>query len=148
MSNKEYTAEGIVEYFEGLVEYMRKLGYEDPRDKRIAELESDKSTLQQSLSNACGRIEELEAAKELQYEIMELKNQEIEELEMLLNEYKDAECRAVKLHGEALTHIEELKHVLGAIENGIRFEWEDHTGEVSSGVEKLINNWKEKRDAG
>ena len=44
--------------------------------------------------------------------------------------------------------IEELEHVLGAIEHGIRFEWEDHTGEVSSGVEKLINNWKEKRDAG
>ena len=112
MSNKEYTAEGIVEYFEGLVEYMRKLGYEDPRDKRIEELESDKSTLQQSLSNACGRIKELEGAKELQYEIMELKNQEIEELEMLLNEYKDAECRAVKLHGAALTR-------LGALEAAI-----------------------------
>ena len=42
VSNKEYTAEGIVEYFEGLVEYMRKLGYEDPRDKRIAELEADR----------------------------------------------------------------------------------------------------------
>jgi hypothetical protein len=38
MSDKEYTAEGIVEYFEGLVEYMRKLGYEDPRDKRYKEL--------------------------------------------------------------------------------------------------------------
>jgi hypothetical protein len=31
---------GLVEYFEGLVEYMKTLGYEDPRDKRIAELEA------------------------------------------------------------------------------------------------------------
>ena len=35
--------EGIVEYFEGLVEYMRKLGYEDPRDKRIEELEEQRN---------------------------------------------------------------------------------------------------------
>jgi hypothetical protein len=39
VSDKEYTVEGLVEYFEGLVAYMRKLGYEDTRDKRIRELE-------------------------------------------------------------------------------------------------------------
>jgi len=59
-----------------LIEYMRKLGYEDPRDKRI----------------------------------------------------------------------DEMGKLIAAIEHGIRFEWEDHTGEVSSGVEKLINNWKEQND--
>ncbi len=32
---------GIVEYYEALGEYVRGLGYEDPRDKRIAELEAE-----------------------------------------------------------------------------------------------------------
>ena len=38
--SKHISTPGIVEYFEGLVKYMRKLGYEDPRDKRIEKLEA------------------------------------------------------------------------------------------------------------
>ena len=41
----------------------------------------------------------------------------IESLQALLNEYKDAECRAVKLHGEAEARVKELEALL-AIENG------------------------------
>ena len=62
MSNKEYTAEGIVEYFEGLVEYMRKLGYEDPRDKRIAELEGRLLNIERA---TLPLIESLNKAEEL-----------------------------------------------------------------------------------
>lgn len=53
--------EGIVEYFEGLVEYMRKLGYEDPRDKRIAKLEADLSKFITQDNAKLIRIRELEA---------------------------------------------------------------------------------------
>jgi hypothetical protein len=38
------------------------------------------------------------------------------ELETLLDEYKDAECRAVKRHGEALTRVAELKALLRVAE--------------------------------
>ena len=36
----------------------------------------------------------------------------IESLQALLNEYKDAECRAVKLHGEAEARVKELDDLL------------------------------------
>jgi len=42
----------------------------------------------------------------------------IEALESELNEYKDAECRAVKLHGEALTRIKELESTIADLRQG------------------------------
>ena len=38
---KDNEPKDIVEYFENLVKYMRSLGYEDPRDRRINDLEQE-----------------------------------------------------------------------------------------------------------
>lgn len=62
MSDKEFypqqvnLADGMVEYFEGLVKYMESLGYEDPRDKRIAELEQAEEYARQLANNACMEV--------------------------------------------------------------------------------------------
>jgi len=60
----------------------------------------------------CADKENLKTLSELninQARTIENLQAQFKELEADLNEYKDAECRAVKLHGEALKKIEEYR---------------------------------------
>ncbi len=55
-----------------------------------------------------------------------LAEERIEELERLLNEYKDAECRAVKSEGEALKRVAELEDAAKDALSGWRYIRQNH----------------------
>jgi chromosome segregation ATPase len=86
-------------------------------ERRNEELEAKQPICSQArLEKALDRVAELEEAldlcrkgSEIRTRVEETLHARVTKLETLLNEYKDAEFRAVKLHGEALARVAELQ---------------------------------------
>ena len=61
---------------------------------------------------------------------------QVKELEALLNEYKGAECRAVKLHGEALAQVKELQDTITELKDSV-FQYGIENTKLQLKIEKL-----------